>query len=259
MATKARLAYSNLLTVSGVTITSSADATGYPSSNLSHPARWKKWRSSTTTGDQWIKFDLGSNQSFQVLALTDVTLHTSGGTLKMQANATDSWGSPTVNDTVSLASPDLTRIVSDWLSASQSLRWIRFYFTNVGGSSSYVEVGAAFAGPYFESARNILTGSVVVNRHDPSVQRYAVGGQRSTVVRSKFHQIQGTFAFQSASDRDSWRAAFETNGIGTPAVFGLTPGTASLTYYGVFEPDLKAQHRMADRWDVPFIFTEDVA
>lgn len=260
MATPARIAYSNLLTASGVTITSSADATGYPSSNLSHPARWKKWRSSTTNGDQWVKFDLGANKTMQLLALTDVTVHTGGGTLKFQANTADAWVTPVVDHTIAIPSPDLTHVLADWLWAALSLRWVRFYFTNVGASTSYVEVGAAFAGPYFESGKSIAPG-VAVTRHDASIQRYAVGGQRSTVVRPKYHQIEGTFALQSATDRDNWRQAFDTNGVGVPSVFGLVPGTASLTFYGVFAPDLRAQHRAksVDYWDVPFSFTEDVS
>lgn len=268
----ARIAYSNLLTASTVTITSSADATGYPATNLGNPARWKKWRSSTTTGDQWVKFDLGANTNFQVLALTDVTLHTSNGTLNAQANATDVWTAPTVNDVLSpLPSPDFTHVLADWLSAVKSLRYIRFYFTNVGASNSYVEIGAAFAGTYFEPTQSIASGVQVV-RHDPSVERLAIGGERSAVIRPKYHEITGNFPVQSATDRDNWRTVFDTVGATVPCVFALVPGTQSLTFYGILRPSPTGSGRSvlatfnttqianaAALWNVGFNFMEDVA
>jgi len=268
--TPARLAYNNLLTASGVVITSSADATGYPVTNLSNSARWKKWRSSTTTGDQWVLFDLGSNQSFQLLALTDVLLHTGGGTLKFQANATNVWTSPTVSDTMTLPSPDFTHVVADWIS-QQTLRYIRFYFTNVGASNSYVEIGAAVAAPYFQAAQSIAPGVSVV-RHDQSIDRLSLGGQRSSIVRGKYHEITGTFKIQSTTDRDAWRTAFDTNGATAPCVFAVDPGVPSLNFYGVMRPAPTASgrtvlstfktvhHHPSDNlWDVDFVFQEDVS
>lgn len=259
--TPARLAYSNLLLGSGVVITSSGDATGYPATNLANPARWKKWRSTTTTGDQWVQFDLGSTQAFQLLAVTDVLLHTNGGTLKAQANASAVWTSPTVNDTISpLPSPDLTHVLADWLSSVQTLRYVRFLFSNVGASNSYVEIGAAFCGPYFQAAKSVAPG-VKLLRTDQSVPVHAIGGQRSTVVRAKAHEFQGTFALQSSSDRESFRAAFDANGVALPCVFGLVPGTPSLTFYGTLAAQFEVDHRpkTPDNWDVVIDFLEDVA
>src|SRR6185436_3994757 len=122
MATNARIAWNNLLTASGVVITSSAEATGYQDDYLADPARWKKWRSTTTTGDQWVKFDLGSNNAMTLLAVVDATIHT-GGTLKAQANATDAWVTPTIDVTLTVPSPDYTRVWTTFFS-SQSLRWV---------------------------------------------------------------------------------------------------------------------------------------
>lgn len=257
MSTPARLAYTNVLTVSGVVITSSADATGYPASNLSNPARWKKWRSSTTTGDQWVKFDLGASKSFQLLAAINATLHT-GGTLKAQANATDAWVTPTVSDTFVVPSTDFTRVLTDWISV-QNLRWVRFYFTNVGAVSSYVELGAAFAGTYIEPANNLAPG-MSLQRIDQSQQRFAIGGQRSTVTRAKYHDATGMFRLQSASARDALRTAFETNGTATPCIFAVDAASPGLIFYGTMQ-EMSAGHRpqMVDRWDVPFHFVEDVS
>lgn len=253
----ARVAWNNLLTAPGVVITSSSEATGYVDDNLASDARWKLWRSATATGDQWVKFDLGSNHSMQVLAAINPTIH-SNGTLKVQANATDAWGAPTIDDTLTVPSPDFTRVWADWRGAASNLRWVRFYFTNVDSVNSYVELGAVFAGAYLEPARS-LSPSLSVRRVDPSIQRVATGGQRSAVIRSKYHEVSGTFVLQTATARNDLRTLYETIGATTPALFAVDPANPSLVFYGTLGATLSAENRGPDLWDVPIEFVEDVA
>lgn len=257
-ATTSRVAYSNLLTAAGVVVTSSTEQTGYVDDNLTNPARWKKWKSDATAIDQWVKFDLGSNQSFQVLAAVDAVLHTGGGTLRAQANATDAWGAPTVNDLLTPASPDYTGVIADWLSASSSLRWVRFYFTNTLGVAAAVTLGAVFVGPYLQPTSQ-LDPTVQITRVDPSVQRLALGGQRSSVTRRKYHDVQARYHLQSSAARDSLRTAFETVGQGVPCLFAVDPASNGLAFYGTLR-GLPAQHHAGSLglWDVVVQFTEDV-
>lgn len=255
----ARIAWNNLLVAPTAVITSSSDATasGYIHGNLANTARWKGWRSASSTGDQWAKFDLGSNQSMQVLAAMNAVIHP-GGTLKLQANTSDAWVTPAVNVTVSVPTTDYTRVWATWLTAAQSLRWVRFYFTNTGAVDTYVELGAAFAGTYLEPARS-LTDTLSVRRVDPSSQRYSTGGQRSSVIKAKYHEVSGTFGIQKASARNDLRKMFETIGATTPALFTLDANDPSLTFYGTLTASLTAMHRASDLWDVPIEFVEDVA
>lgn len=251
----ARLAWQNLLTASGVVITSSSEATGHADDNLSHAARWKDWRAATGTSDGWVKFDLGSNRTLQVLAAMDVTIP-SGWTFKIQANTTDAWVTPVVNVTATVPSPNYTGVVSTWLSGPQSLRWVRFFFQSSGASGT-PEIGAVFAGSYLEPSRS-LGASLSVRRMDPSVQRYAIGGQRSAVTRSKFHQVSGTFVLQTTAAREALRTAYETIGATVPAILAVDPADTSLVFYGALQSTLSAEHRGADLWDIPIEFTEDV-
>lgn len=253
----ARLAWNNLLTAPGVIITSSSEATGYVDDNLGSDARWKVWRSATATGDQWVKFDLGTSRSMQLLAAMNATLHLNG-TLRVQANATDAWGAPTINDVLTVPNPDFTRVWADWRGAASSLRWVRFYFTNVDSVNSYVELGAVFAGTYLEPSRS-LSPSLSIRRIDPSIQRVAIGGQRSAVIRSKYHEVSGTFVLQSPTARNSLREAYETIGATTPAIFAVDPDNPSLVFYGTLSATLSAENRGPDLWDMPVEFMEDVA
>lgn len=256
----ARLAWNNLLTAigAGVVISSSSEYVGYPDDNLGDPARWKRWRSAIATTDQWVKFDLGSAKSIQVFAAINAEyLHAAGAVLRVQANATDSWGAPTVNDVLVSPTTNFTSVLSDWLSAAVSLRWVRFYFENPGAVNTYFELGAVYAGTYLEPTRT-LSSTLSVSRVDPSVQRYAIGGQRSSITRGKFHQVSGAFPIQKASQRNEIRRMYETVGSILPVVLTLDPTDPSLTFYGTLQGTLSAEHTLSDLWNMPVEFVEDV-
>jgi hypothetical protein len=253
----ARLAWNNLLIASTAVITSSSDATGYIHGNLANPARWKRWQSGTSTSDQWAKFDLGFNQTLRVIAAIDPVLHP-GGTLKLQAHTSDVWTSPTIDVTVAVPAVNYSGVVSTWIVAGSSLRWVRFYFTNVTTTSSAVSLGAAFAGSYLEPYRS-LSKELSVRRVDPSVQRYAMGGQRSSLRLPKYHEVNGRFVLQKATARNDLRQVFETVGATGSVILAVDPNDTSLVFYGSLASALQAQHMGSDLWDVPIDFVEDVA
>jgi hypothetical protein len=209
MATPARLAYANLLTVSGVTITSSAEATGYVDDNLASAARWKKWRSTTTTGDQWVKFDLGAARSFNLARRHQLQTARHRRDAEGASELLGCVGHPDrLRYVQSVPSTNLTGVLCDWI-AQQNLQWIRFYFTNVGAVSDYVGTRRGVRrdvhvepNPYFAPGGGLA-------QKDLSVSRFAIGGQRSTVVRSKYHEASGIFQLQSASGRDTLRTVIQ--------------------------------------------------
>lgn len=254
-----RIAATNLLTAAGAVISSNSEAAGYPDDYLASSALFKKWRSATGTGDQWAKWDLGANKSMQVFAAVQAKIHT-GGTLRFQAHTSDSWGAPTVNQLVTIPAVDFTGVLTVFLTASVSLRWVRFYFTNVGAVNEYVELGVGFAGTYLEPAFS-MADDVAILLRDPSLQRYAVGGQRSSVRRAKYHEISGTFEIQTASARDDLRTIYNTDGTTEPLLFALDPASpGGMVFYGPCAMDWEADHKPGaiDIWDVPFVVRQDV-
>jgi hypothetical protein len=253
-----RMAYVNLLAASGVTISSSAEATGYADDYAATSHRWKKWRSSTTTGDQWIKFDCGANKSFQVMAAITPKLH-SGGTLTVQAHTSDAWGAPTVTQVISTPSPGLTNIWVHWLSAAQNLRWFRFYFTNTALASDYAELAVAWAGVYFQPSIEVTVGSTQPARIDPSTRRVAIGGQRSSVTRSKYYRVGGRFMVGTQAERTNYSNFFNAVGSAQPFILALDTSDSELTYYGTLDEALSLSHVVDAFYELPFSFSEDVA
>lgn len=256
----ARLAWNNLLTApapNNALITSSSEATGYVDDNLLNPARWKVWQSASQNTDQWVKFNLSVNQTMQAFAAIDPVIHP-GGSLRVQANATDVWTSPTINDVFTVPPDDWTRVWTVWKTTTFSLRWVRFYFTNTSAVTSQVSLGAAFAGTFLEPVRSIGS-SLHLEVVDPSITRVAMGGQRSTLTKPKYHTVSGMFPVQKAKARNDLRRAYAYVGTSLPSVLTLDPNDPTLTFYGTLSGTLAADLAGADYWNIPIEFVEDVA
>ena len=257
MATPTRLLWSNECMVSGVTITSSAEVTNYPDDNVANKARWKIWRSSTTTGDQWIKFDFGANKTLKALFVAGHKIHT-GGILKIQAHATDSWATPTVDETITPASFNPTGVEGAFFS-SQSLRWVRVFFDNDGSANEFVELGCVFAGAYLEPTGYQIRERFDIQRLDPSSIVRALDGQEEAQQRQKFYRVAGEFPFEPEADKDSFQTAFDTVGASVPFWLAISPTDADLQFYGRFEEALNTSHKQlksGSSWSIPFSFME---
>ena len=252
-----RLAYRNWMMESGVTISASASATGYPVSNLASSAPWKIWRSSTTTGDQWVKFDLGSSRAMTACLLRNYLIHV-GGTIKFQANATDAWGGPTVDQTFTIPSTARTKTLAVFIS-TQTLRWVRIYFTNTAAVSQAVELGVAFPSGYLELTYGFRPG-LGFDRVDPSLVVSAVGGQQQVDQRTQQFSLTLDPNLLSATDRDNLLTVFDTVGAFIPFFLSLDETNPNLIIYGKIIGKLPVAHQgnSANLWTAPFSFLEEL-
>lgn len=257
MAKTSTMAYRNWAWESGVTITASSAATGYPASNLGASEPWKIWRSTVTTGDQWVKFDLGTSRALAACFLRNVLIHT-GGSVRFQANATDSWGSPTINTAFTIPSTARTRVLS-LLFASQSLRWVRILFVNTGAVSQAVELGVAFPTSPLTMSVGVGRG-VTLARADLSLHLVSIGGQRQVDRRSQQFSLQVDPNALEETERDQMLALFDTVGTFLPWFLMLDTVDQNLCFYGRIIDGLPVQHlaETADAWSSPFVFQEEL-
>ncbi len=259
MAKTTRLLWDNETLKSGVTISSSSEATGYQDDYVSNRARWKIWRSATSTSDQWVKYDLGSNKTMKAIFIVNYKYHT-GGTIRVQAHATDSWGTPTVNELLTTPSFNPTGVIGAFFS-SQSLRWVRVFFDQPGTPvNEYVELGLAFAGSYLEPANSVYK-RFPVRRVDPSQVIHAIDGQEEVQTRSKFFEFAGEFRYRSETEKDNFATAFDTIGGGLPFFFVVDTTDPDLQFYGRFIESLNMDHdtlKSGETWSIPFDFRESL-
>jgi hypothetical protein len=136
--------------VEGAVITASTENAQFPASNLKHDFRTKVYRS--TSNSDSIVFDLGAIEDVTHIGLVDNWQDGFGvSTVTVEANGTDTWGSPAFSTTMTL---DNTFGVSiNELAATESYRYWRLVLTS---SLSYCELTYVFIG----KATDIETNSV---------------------------------------------------------------------------------------------------
>lgn len=106
-----------------------------------------EWRS-TGVSDENLVFDLGSAQTPTALIIGHHNL-TSGVTITLQANASDSWGSPSYSQAISWASG----IIGYFLSG-QNYRYWRIRLQDATNTDGYLRMALIYLGTYSEPSRN---------------------------------------------------------------------------------------------------------
>lgn len=250
-----RMAYRNWMWESGVVITASASATGYPVSNLASSAPWKIWRSSVTTGDQWVKFDLGASRAMTGCLLRNALIHV-GGAIKFQAHATDAWGAPTVNQTITVPATTRTNVLAAFI-ATQTLRWVRILFVNTTAVSQAVELGIAFPTNYLQMTRGIVDG-VGFTRPDLSLVVQSISGHEQVDRRAQRYVLSIDPNHFLPADRDNLLAVYDRVGTHTPWFFVLDATDPNLMAYGKFVAQLGLVHATDELWRAPYVFQEEL-
>lgn len=91
----------NMRTFTG--IVASSEAVGFPATNLQQYDPGLIWKAAAFTGDINIVIDLGAAAAIPQIWLNNANFTSA----TLQANAADSWGSPSVSKSVTLASDDI--------------------------------------------------------------------------------------------------------------------------------------------------------
>jgi hypothetical protein len=231
------------------TPTTSADAVGYPKENAQNDARWKRWRSSTTTGNQNYDLDLGGSKTIQFVALVNVTAH-AGGTVKAQY-----WTGAAWVDLGTFTFSALTGVGMLWV--SQATTKVRILFVNSGAVSAYVEIGVVRCGGYFQPVQQIQPG-VLLDRPDPTEHVASVDGQEFAQRRSRFYSVAGVFAPLAAADRDAFIVMDDAVGTYQPFFFALDHASMDRCIFGRFESGLRIAHmpKTADLWSAAIALRE---
>lgn len=130
-------AVTNMAAAGTVSVSGSFDSTNFPSSCLTDYQPKPVWKASAKTS-VWLKVDLGAAQSVKLVALLNHNL-TSGATVTLEANASDSWGSPSYSQSLTWRSTHI------FLVLNQSYRWWRVTISD-SGNTYYPSIGEWFIG-----------------------------------------------------------------------------------------------------------------
>lgn len=142
----------NYCTESATVISASNIDSNFPVSNLKNPFRSKRTRTTEGTTTMRVVFDLLTTEAVDSIAMfwpkEDGIRLSNTATVKIQANATDEWSSPAVDQEVTI---DNTYMLgSHFFTSDQSYRYWSLLIEDEGNAYDYVEIGQVWIGKSLE-------------------------------------------------------------------------------------------------------------
>jgi hypothetical protein len=232
--------YDNKLDATATSITASSAATGYPASNLQHAFRTKVWRTAgATAGTANLVIGFGSALATTAVALTGYSWTAAPGTLSVQFNTSDSWGSPAATETLTwAASPTINgnKATICKIFAARTYAYSRLNVVYSPGSTpTDWDLGRRFIGGYFQPSINYLV-DWSENIIDPSVGSRTIGGQDHIDEAEKYREVDFSFYIDTQSQWESFQTMI--NAVGTSkdlfVAFDYTSEPDEMTMYGKF-------------------------
>lgn len=154
-----RLITSNYCTESATVVSGSNINPFYPVSNFKNPSRSKRVRTADGTTTMAVVFDLITTEAIDSVILLwskeDGIKLTDTATVKIQANATNNWTSPALDQTITISNEYV--VASHYFTSNQSYRYWRVLITDAGNPWNYIELGQVFLGKS-EAVENAQNG-----------------------------------------------------------------------------------------------------
>lgn len=213
----------NFDTWDAATITGSSEAsTDLADDNVVNNAPGRVWRTTGNTSEN-IVFDLGSAQTITCFALFNFNL-TSGATVTLQANASDSWGSPSYSQALTIATDSDSNVIKRlvYFPSTSTYQYWRLLIADASNTDGYIEIGRIVAGQYYEPSRNIIDG-FSITPDDPSDVADVGGVYTEANELTKFRTAVVSFAEIDRTQREKFETIFDKVGRTKPMVWALNP------------------------------------
>lgn len=169
------------------------------------------WQSTGDSSEN-IVVDLGSAQAVTAFLIGDHNL-TAGATITLQANSSNSWGSPAYSQVVTVQDPA-------YLYLSQTYRYWRVLLADASNPDGYIKIGELYIGTYTELAAEIarpLWGSQI-NIIKRLVETQAETGRRSQRIWSTQQEYELRYETLDATDtatlKGIWESTFDSTTTG---------------------------------------------
>ena len=240
-------------TTKDATLTANSAIINYPVTNVldSRLSRIFKTSSNTTAT---IVFDVGSAVTVTSVAIANHNISSGVTTLKVQGNATDAWGAPSVDETLTYSSGIITKQFT-----GGSYRYWRINIVDAGNSDGYISLGRV--GLYDSFTLPDISPSVGHTRNSNSVKSISVSGQ-SYLDKRYFNSIYSVrFPKLSHTEKENLISQFETIDIGEPFFCRFDETELDFdTVYVTFDQDSLSFNLLinSDYYESSFSLTEEV-
>ena len=191
--------------VANAVITSSTENPLYLFDTALKDSRLSRYGKTLITSASWLKFTYSADIDVDVIGIFGSNL-TENATVSIQANATDVWTSPSVNEELTFskdvkASIDANQSIGVWskqFDTTQTYKYWRIVFVDSTNTDNYIKVGRVF----MDEALVMPGMSVnqVFKIDTNSVQTYSTSGQVYGLKRLQYNGV--SFNFPSVEDSD---------------------------------------------------------
>lgn len=258
-----RLLTTNLCTEAVTTVTASSSDPSFPSSNLKHPFRSKRWRSTGVTSES-VTFDMQTSEAVDSVVILwpkeDGVKLTSSAVIKIQANATNVWTSPAVDQVITVS--DDYSVASHFFSTDQSYRYWRLVVTDTTNPWGYIEIGQVWIGKSL-SVQNAENG-FRFGLSDKSKSLETDFGHKYTDEYPLQALVSVTYKYLEYEEVQILENAYRRNGTKKPVIVALDPEEAVFDkdhylVYGTMSNKFTNEHIRHRYLDVPDITVEELS
>ncbi len=201
-----RLFYDNLIDYAATLFTPTSEVSTLPVENLANEFRAVPWQTGVSVADENVVIDLGSAKSVTSVILLDHTLTAGDSAIAIQGNAADSWGAPSVNETLTWASGTIGKTFT-----GGSYRYWRLKFTKSSAAEAR-SIGRLFLGTYLEPSDLPDYDGYSERLEDLSRSADSRSGQTWTDRQSQFSVLNLDLSRFGQTDVDNIKTVFETVG-----------------------------------------------
>lgn len=257
MADKVRFLLSSVHDVS--TLSEASQKTGLPSENVQDQLIRKVYRT-TSKSAQYVVFDAGGATGFNCFFVGNINF-TKNAVIKVQANASNSWTTPSVDVTITMETDKLgnpvPKLAHFWDSV-QSYRYARFYFDDGGNATSSLEIGRIMFGRYTEPLYNTRDG-FRKRFIDPSRGSKTRGRQSYWNERRKYMELSYSVAYAPTAQQNELQSIYSQVGRHDSFVLFYSPESNPVldTIYTNFEDDISLYHESLSVYNITdVVFSE---
>jgi hypothetical protein len=187
-----RFVYSNIIDgLASSALTATSYLSGFPKTHVQDDRLETKWKTSTATTQSMI-IDYGTSASAVLTAAVMGHNIATTATVTIQANASDSWGSPSLSTAMTVL--DDNRNIVTFFASAQNYRYWRFLFT---GQAS-LEIGRLWLSTYLQVDPSSTNEFTVLYRRSDNVdhgrgrQKYATAGIGWKSINLSFPKTRNT-------------------------------------------------------------------
>jgi hypothetical protein len=195
-------------TCSVAILTANSSTLNYPATNMldGRLSRIFKTDSSTTAT---IVFDCAAAVDVTSIVIANHNISSGVTTLKLQGNATDSWGAPSVDETLTWSAGNIVKDIT-----KVTYRYWRIHIVDAGNSDGFISIGRAWIGELYQTPS--ISPNISHNRTSESVKSISASGQSYQDTRYKYSSITAAWPILSHAEKAALIAIFDDIDIGTP-------------------------------------------